>query len=202
MKFISHFPELNKANTSNMVSSIFERRFKIILQIKSIILKFVHSHVLLDFMTLKIGDIAPDFTLYNTDRTETSLSELQGKQIVLLFFPFAFSSTCTSELCSVRDDINNYRDLNAEVIGISNDSMFSLKRYREDQNLNFLLLSDYNKTVSEDYNTLYDEFILGTKRVTKRAAFVIGEDGKIKYAEILENSGDIPDLNKIKELLK
>ncbi|MEZ4804677.1 MAG: redoxin domain-containing protein [Bacteroidia bacterium] len=153
-------------------------------------------------MALKIGDTAPDFTLYNTDRTETTLSQLKGKQVVLLFFPFAFSSTCTAELCSVRDDINNYKDLNAEVIGISNDAMFSLKRYKEDQNLNFLLLSDYNKTVSEDYDTLYDEFILGTKRVTKRAAFVIDEDGKIKYAEILENSSDIPDLNKIKELLK
>src|SRR5690606_18582698 len=99
-------------------------------------------------MALKIGDIAPDFTLYNTEKQMVTLSSFKGKNVVLLFFPLAFTSTCTTELCDVRDNLNIYSQLNAEVIAISVDSVFSLKAYKAQQNLNFELLSDFNKTVS------------------------------------------------------
>src|SRR5688572_18429655 len=99
-------------------------------------------------MNIKIGQPAPDFELYNTDRVKVKLSDLKGKNVLLLFFPVAFTSTCTKELCAIRDDIGRYSNVNAEVLGISIDSVFTLKKYKEEQNYNFPLLSDFNKEVS------------------------------------------------------
>ena len=152
-------------------------------------------------MSLKIGDKAPLFELYNTNKQLVELVKLQGKKVVLLFFPAAFTSTCTRELCSVRDDIAWYNDLNAEVFGISTDAVYSLIKYKEEQNLNFELLADFNKEVSTLYGSLYETFNFGMKGVSKRSAFVIDENGIIRYAEVLEKAGEIPDFNKIKEAL-
>lgn len=151
---------------------------------------------------LKPGDIAPNFTLYNTEKQAVTLSDLKGKKVVLLFFPLAFTSTCTTELCGVRDDISNYSKLDAVVYGISIDSVFSLKAFKAEQNLNFDLLSDFNKTASEAYGCLYETFILEMKGVSKRSAFVIDRDGVIQYAEVLEKSGDIPQLDQVKTVLE
>jgi glutaredoxin-dependent peroxiredoxin len=151
--------------------------------------------------TLKTGDKAPDFTIYNTDKQEVSLSGLKGKNVVLLFFPFAFTGTCTKELCSVRDDIANYQNANAEVLAISVDSVHSLKRYKEDQSLNMQLLSDFNKEVSTAYDSIYQTFSLGYKGVSKRSAFVIDGSGTIQYAEVLENASEIPNLEAVKQTL-
>jgi peroxiredoxin len=82
-------------------------------------------------MKINIGDLAPDFSLYNTEKELVQLSQLKGSPVVLLFFPLAFTSTCTAELCAVRDDIANYQQLNAKVVGISVDSIFSLKKFQE-----------------------------------------------------------------------
>lgn len=153
-------------------------------------------------MPLSPGDRAPDFTLYNTEKQAVSLSGLRGKKVLILFIPLAFTSTCTKELCMVRDDISDYSSLDAEVYGISVDSLYSLKKFREEQSLNFELLSDFNKTASVAYDTLYESFIFGMNGVSKRSAFIVDQNGIIRYAEVLENSSDIPDLEKIKQILK
>src|SRR3954468_23208485 len=121
-------------------------------------------------MAIQPGQKAPDFTLYDTDKKPVTLSELQGKNVLLLFFPLAFTGTCTKELCSVRDNIATYNNANAEVFGISVDSLHTLARYKEDQHLNFTLLSDFNKETSEAYGSLYPLFGYDMKGVSKRSA--------------------------------
>ncbi|MBL7916638.1 MAG: redoxin domain-containing protein [Bacteroidia bacterium] len=152
-------------------------------------------------MSVLKGQQAPDFTLYNTLKQPVQLSSLRGSKVVLLFFPAAFTGTCTKELCSVRDDLSWYNNVNAKVFGISTDAVFSLIRYKEEQNLNFELLSDFNKTVCGTYGSQYETFILDMKGVAKRSAFVIDENGVVVYAEVLESAGDIPDFEKIKAAL-
>ena len=152
-------------------------------------------------MQLQPGHTAPDFTLYNTKKEAVTLSSFLGKKVVLLFYPAAFTGTCTKELCSVRDDIASYNDINAVVFGISTDTVFSLIKYKEEQSLNFELLADYNKEVCAQYGAQYETFILGMKGTSRRAAFVVDEKGKITYAEVLESAGDLPDFNKIKAAL-
>lgn len=153
-------------------------------------------------MNVQVGKQAPDFKLFNTEKKETVLSEFKGKNVVLLFFPLAFTSTCTAELCSTRDELTFYNNMNAVVFGISIDSVFVLKKFKEELNLNFDLLSDFNKEVSESYDSLYKNFILGMKGVGKRSAFVIDKSGIIQYAEILEDAGKVPDFNAIKSCLE
>jgi peroxiredoxin len=153
-------------------------------------------------MSLQIGNTAPDFTLYNTEKQAIKLSELRGQNVVLLFFPLAFTSTCTKELCGVRDDIANYEGLNAKVFGISVDSIFSLGQFKKEQGLNFDLLSDFNKDASTAYGCLYEQFVLEMKGVSKRSAFLIDGNGIIQYAEVLESAGDIPDLELLKSHIK
>lgn len=153
-------------------------------------------------MALPVNTQAPDFTLFNTEKKETRLSEQRGKNVLLLFFPLAFTGTCTKELCSVRDTLADYNNLNATVFGISVDSLFSLKKFREEQQLNFDLLSDFNKDVSKMYDCLYPEFVAGMKGVSKRSAYLIDKEGKIRYAEVLENAGDLPNFDAIRKQLQ
>lgn len=148
-------------------------------------------------MALKAGDKAPDFTLPDTTKQLVTLSSLRGENVLLLFFPLAFTSVCTKELCSVRDNLATYNNANVRVFGISVDSLYSLARFREEQGLNFTLLSDFNKTVSTDYGCLYETFSLGLKGVSKRSAFLIDSGGTIRYAEVLENAGEVPDFDAI-----
>lgn len=150
---------------------------------------------------LKVGDLAPDFTLYNTEKQAITLSDLKGQNVVLLFFPLAFTSTCTAELCSVRDDIGSYSNISAKVFGISVDSPFSLGKFKAEQNLNFDLLSDFNKKTSSDYGCLYDSFVLGMSGVSKRSAFIVDKEGVIRYAEVLESAGELPNLELVKQTL-
>jgi len=152
-------------------------------------------------MKLEIGQPAPDFLMYDSDKQPFRLSEHKGQNILLLFFPFAFTSTCTAELCSTRDDIAFYNNCNAQVFGISVDAPYSLKEFRKQQNLNFCLLSDFNKTVSETYGCLQDRWGMELKGVSKRSAFIIDADGNIRYIEILEDAGKIPDFEAIKKVL-
>lgn len=147
------------------------------------------------------GQKAPNFTLYDTVKREHNLTDYRGKKVVLLFFPLAFTSTCTRELCDVRDNISVYDNLDAEIIAISVDSLYTLGKYKDEQNLNFTLLSDWNKQASRAYYSLYEEFGYGMRGVSKRSAFVIDGEGIVRYAEVLNNAGEIPDFNKIKETL-
>jgi glutaredoxin-dependent peroxiredoxin len=153
-------------------------------------------------MSLQINQEAPGFKLFNTEKKEISLSDYKGKNVVLLFFPLAFTGTCTTELCSVRDNLAMYQGLNAVVLGISIDSLFSLAKYKEEQKLNFDLLSDFNKDAALAYGCLYPEFFFNMKGVSKRSSFVVDKDGKLKYAEILEKATDLPDFVKIKACLE
>ena len=152
-------------------------------------------------MKIEIGQQAPDFTLYDTNKSLVTLSELKEQKILLLFFPLAFTSVCTAELCSVRDNISFYNNSNAKVIGISVDSFYTLAKFKENQQLNFTLLSDFNKEVSKIYGSLYEMFAYNMKGVSKRSAFIIDKKGIVRYTEVLENAGTQPDFNKIQGTL-
>jgi len=152
-------------------------------------------------MIINKGDKAPNFTLRDTQKQEVSLSDYEGKKLVILFFPLAFTGLCTEELCGVRDDSEEYNNLDAEIVGISVDSLFVLERFKAENNYNFTLLSDFNKEASRAYGTLYENFVLDMKGVSKRAAFVVDQKGTIRYAEVLENAGELPNFKAIKEVL-
>ena len=152
-------------------------------------------------MSTIIGQAAPNFTLFNTEKKEISLTDYKGKNVVILFFPLAFTGVCTAELCSIRDNYNTYTALNAEVIGISVDSLFALEQFKIAQNYHFDLISDFNKTASKDYDTMYDTFAFGMLGVSKRSAFVIDQNGILQYKEVLEDAGKQPNFDAIKACL-
>lgn len=151
---------------------------------------------------LKIGDQAPSFTLYNTEKKQISLADFAGKNVVILFFPLAFTGVCTAELCNTRDNISLYQNVNAEVVAISVDSLFALEQFKIQQNLNFDLLSDFNKETAQAYGSFYENFVLGMNGVAKRSAFVVNPEGKIAYAEVLEDAGQQPNFEAIQAVLK
>ncbi len=152
-------------------------------------------------MKIQIGELAPDFTLYDSEKKQVSLSGFRGQNVLLLFYPVAFTSTCTKELCSTRDNISFYNNANAKVLAISVDTVYSLAKYKAEQNLNFPLLSDFNKEVSIAYGCLYETFNFGMKGVSKRSAFVIDKNGIVRYAEILENASELPNFEEIQKTL-
>lgn len=153
-------------------------------------------------MSLEIGQLAPDFTLFDSAKNEVTLSAQRDHNVLLLFFPLAFTSVCTEELCSVRDNLSWYNNVNAKVFGISVDALQTLAQFKKEQHLNFTLLSDFNKDVSRAYGSIYEMFGFNMKGVSKRSAFVIDRKGIIQYAEVLENAGLQPDFEKIKIALE
>ncbi len=153
-------------------------------------------------MKIEPGTTAPEFTLYNSKKGKVTLSDYKGKNVLLLFFPLAFTSVCTKELCSVRDNISFYNNIDAEVFGISVDSFYRLAKFKEEQQFTFTLLSDFNKEVSKSYDTLYETFGFNMKGVGKRSAFIIDKEGVIRYSEVLENASDVPDFDRIKKCLE
>jgi len=152
-------------------------------------------------MAIEIGQTAPAFTLHDSEKNKVSLTDYKGKNVVLVFFPQSFTGVCTKELCSLRDNIALYNNANAQVLGISVDSVFTLGKFKEEQNLNFPLLSDFNKEVSTAYESIYTDWILDMKGVSKRSAFVIDKEGIIKYAEVLESAGDLPNFEAVQQTL-
>ena len=152
-------------------------------------------------MPLKIGDKAPLFTLYSEEKSPVSLDDYQGRRLLVLFFPLAFTGVCTEELCTMRDALTDYHSLGSDIVAISVDSVFTLERFKAAEGLNFPLLSDFNKEVSRQYGALYDTFVLGMEGVSKRAAFVIDGEGVIRYAEVLASAGNQPDYAAIRATL-
>ncbi|OQP47246.1 peroxiredoxin [Niastella yeongjuensis] len=148
-----------------------------------------------------VGQPAPDFILFDSAKNQIGLNNLRGKKVVLLFYPFAFSSTCTKELCYVRDNMSLFNNIDAEVLGISVDSLYTLARFKEEQGFQFTLLSDFNKEVSRLYNAIYEEWNYNMKGVSKRASFVIDRQGTVQYAQVLEKAGDLPDFDAIQASL-
>ncbi len=153
-------------------------------------------------MKIQPGQKAPDFTLYDSTKNQVKLSDLKGQPVLLLFFPLAFTSVCTAELCSVRDNISFYNNSHAKVLGISVDSLHTLARFKEEQHLNFPLLSDFNKEVSAAYGSLYEQFGYNMKGVSKRSAFVIDKQGIVQYAEVLENASEQPSFKSIQQSIE
>ena len=152
-------------------------------------------------MAAEVGSKAPDFTLVNGDREQMKLSDQIGKgNIVLAFFPGAFSGTCTKEMCTFRDTMSQLNGLNAKVLGISTDTFFTLKAWGDQQKLGFPLLSDYNKDAIKAYDVVNPDMI-GLKNIAKRAVFVIDKAGIVRYREVLEDARNEPDYEKLRHAL-
>jgi peroxiredoxin len=149
-------------------------------------------------MSLDVGAIAPDFTLMNQDREPVTLSAFRGRPVVLAFFPAAFSSTCTAELCTFRDNLARLGRARAQVLGISVDTFFALHAFQTHERLSFPLLSDFNKEVIRLYDVVNPDMI-GLKDIAKRAVFVLDKDGVVRYREVLDDARDEPDYEKVLE---
>ena len=156
-------------------------------------------------MSVDVGSKAPDFTLMNQDRQPVTLSSLRGRPVVLAFFPAAFSSVCTKELCTFRDTLASLNSVTgatradgatAQVLGISVDTFFTLKAFQDSQKLTFPLLSDFNKEAIRDYG-VFNEDMIGLKGIAKRAVFVIDKDGIVRHREVLDDARNEPDYGKV-----
>ena len=147
-------------------------------------------------MSAEVGSKAPDFTLPNQDREPVTLSQQKGRPIVLAFFPAAFSSVCQKELCTFRDALSQLNKERAQVYGISVDTFFSLKAFKDQQGLTFPLLSDFNKQVIRDYG-VFNEDMIGLKGIAKRAVFVLDKDGVVRHREVLDDARNEPDYEKV-----
>lgn len=154
-------------------------------------------------MQINTGQLAPDFVLNNTEGNPIRLSDFRGKHhVLILFFPKAFTRVCTDELCSVKDDLSRYEQLQARILGISVDSPSVLADYKKELQLNFTLLSDEEKKVSDLYGSIYhapDNPSVLT--VSKRSAFVIDKQGVVQYSEVLEDAYQVPDFMAINAVL-
>ena len=149
-------------------------------------------------MTLNINDKAPVFELPEGPGQMVDIgSEIESGPVVLLFFPLAFSSVCTEELCTIRDDWSAWEGLGARVFGISVDSPFVVQKFKTESNLPFPLLSDFNKDVSIRYDAFHEDF-MGLKGISKRAAFVIDRTGLITYAWVSDDPGNMIEFDSIK----
>lgn len=153
-------------------------------------------------MSATVGQKAPNFELPDSDKNMVKLESFKGKNVILLFFPAAFTGVCTKEMCQSRDELSFYNNMNAVVLGISVDMPFSLGKFKEVNNLNFPLLSDFNKETVKAYGIMYDTWVMGLKGVAKRSSFVIDKEGVIRFAQVLEVAGDYPDFDGIKKTLE
>lgn len=150
-------------------------------------------------MSTAVGEKIKNFELMSHDGESISLqASLEKGPVVLAFFPLAFTGVCTTELCEFRDSIKNFEALKCQVFAISVDSRFSLAAFAKQNDLNFTLLSDFNKEVSKDFGVLYEEF-LGMNGVSKRAVFVIDKSATVTYSWVTDNAGEKPEMAPIKE---
>ena len=147
---------------------------------------------------IEVGEKAPDFTLLDTDLNSKSLKDFlaEGKPVVILFFPGAFTSVCTKELCTFRDRMAELEKANATVVAISVDTPFSLKEFKNKYNLNFTLLSDFNKEAIKAYDVVLPE-LLGLRELAKRAVFILDKDGVVRYKWVSDNPGVEPDYEEV-----
>jgi peroxiredoxin len=152
-------------------------------------------------MAAEVGSKAPEFTLANQDREPVKLSDQIGSgNIVLAFFPGAFSGVCTKEMCTLRDSMSQLSGLGAKLYGISTDTFFTLKAWGDQQKLGFPLLSDYNKDAIKAYDVVNPDMV-GLKNIAKRAVIVIDKGGIVRYREVLDDARNEPDYEKLKQAL-
>ena len=148
-------------------------------------------------MSVEVGAKAPEFTLPNQDRAPVSLSDtLKAGPVVLAFFPAAFSGTCQAEMCKLRDSASALNKVNATVLGISVDTFFALKAWGDQNQLNFPLLSDFNKEVIAKYGVVNPDMI-GLKNIAKRSVFVVDKGGVVRHREVLEDARNEPNYDAI-----
>jgi mycoredoxin-dependent peroxiredoxin len=146
---------------------------------------------------IKVGQEAPDFTLRDENRQEVKLSDLRGQPVMIAFYPFAFSSVCQGEMCTIRDAWSDFMATGARVLAISRDSIFSLKAWKEQQGFQHTLLSDMHGNVARDYGA-WNEQLGAAERVT----VVIDKDGKVTYVTRSENLGTPRDQMEALDALK
>jgi glutaredoxin-dependent peroxiredoxin len=151
-------------------------------------------------MSVDVGSPAPDFTLTNHERQPVTLSALRGGPVVLAFFPAAFSSVCTTELCTFRDSLTALNRAKGQVLGISTDTFFTLKAFHDQERLTFPLLSDYNKEVIRKYGVVNPDMI-GLKDIARRAVFVIDKDGVVRHREVLDDARNEPNYQHVFDAL-
>jgi len=151
---------------------------------------------------VEIGETAPDFELPDTDLKKVKLSSLKGKVVVLAFYPGAFTPVCTKEMCTFRDSMAKFNEVNATVIGISVDPPFSNKAFKEQNKLNFTLLSDYNREVIRKYNVYWELPVLPGYVLAKRAVFVIDKEGKVRYKWVSDDPAKEPPYEEIEKVVK
>ena len=158
-------------------------------------------------MALKVGDKAPDFTLPSftpsDDLVQISLSSYFGKKnVLILFFPQAFTGGCTEEMCTVSEEYNDFGNENTEVLAISVDGTFVQRGFAKQNNIKTKMLSDFNKEVIKKYDVVQENFAHGMHNVSKRSVFLVGKDGLIKYTETTENPGVQVNFEKLKNAVK
>ncbi len=153
-------------------------------------------------MPLEVGKKAPEFSLFSDERKEVSLKDFLGHNVVLNFFPAAFTGVCTAQLCDARDNMKAYEKFDAKILGISIDTPFALIKFKAENNYNFLLLADFNKTVIKKYGLVLKDFVFGMHGVSKRAVVVIDKKGIVRYFQVTDKPGDMPDLKKVREVLE
>lgn len=153
-------------------------------------------------MALRVGDNAPDFSLPPAPGPDlVTLSSFRGeKNVVVLFFPLAFSSVCTDEMCRVAEEQADWAGLDAQVIGVSVDSPFVVQRFAAETKAGFPIVSDFNREAMQAFDVMYEEYF-GLRGVAKRSAFVVDREGVIRYAWVDEDSGVLPPLDEIREAL-
>ncbi|MEM3676266.1 MAG: peroxiredoxin [Thermoplasmataceae archaeon] len=145
-------------------------------------------------MAVNVGEKAPDFKGIDSTLKEKKLSDYKGQNVVLAFFPGAFTSVCTKEMCTFRDSMANFNKLNAKVVGVSVDTPFSLAEFAKVNKLNFDLVSDANNEISKKYDVLYDSFLkIPGLHASKRSVFVIDRNGIVRYKWVSEDPGVEPD---------
>lgn len=150
---------------------------------------------------VSVGDPAPDFTLMANDRTMVTLSESLGNKVVLAFYPAAFTGVCTTEMCTFTNFLGDFENLEAEVLGISVDSIFSNNEFSKLNSIGFPLLSDVNRDATNAFGVGID-FVMPGYVAAQRSVFVINEDGKIGYSWIAENPGIEPNYQEIIDYCK
>ena len=149
-------------------------------------------------MAVEVGQAAPDFSLYDTDRQKRSLGEFKGKNVVLAFFPGAFTGVCTTEMCTLRDRIDQYNSMNAQVIGITVDPPFSQKVWMDQNNVTYPFLSDFNREAVNLYDVALPN--MGTMEgyvAAKRAVFVVDKEGIVRYKWVSDSPANEPDYDEV-----
>ena len=150
-----------------------------------------------------LNEIAPDFNLKNTEKNDIALSSFKGKTVVLAFYPGAFTGVCDTEMCSLRDSMNSFNDLNATVLGISVDSPWANAEFAKKYEINFNLLSDYNRDVSKAYDMIFNGLGgLEGYECSNRGVLIIDGQGLIQYRWVAENPGVEPNYSEIIEKVK